>query len=85
MSVHDGMVSDFDPRRALLDGVPETVIAQALPGAQLVKAFNHLPAGLLAEDPPINGGRRAVFLSSDNESAPATVERSPGRCGGPQQ
>jgi 8-hydroxy-5-deazaflavin:NADPH oxidoreductase len=57
-----------------LGGLPSSsVIARALPGAQLVKAFNHLPAGVLAEDPAINGGRRVVFLSSDDESATATV------------
>jgi 8-hydroxy-5-deazaflavin:NADPH oxidoreductase len=57
-----------------LGGLPSsTVIAQALPGAQLVKAFNHLPAGVLAIDPASNGGRRVVFLSSDDESATATV------------
>lgn len=57
-----------------LGGVPSSsVIAKALPGARLVKAFNHLPARVLAEDPAINGGRRAVFLSSDDESATATV------------
>jgi 8-hydroxy-5-deazaflavin:NADPH oxidoreductase len=50
-----------------------SVIARALPGAQLVKAFNHLPARVLAEDPAINGGRRVVFLSSDDESAAVTV------------
>ena len=48
-------------------------IARALPGAQLVKAFNHLPARVLAEDPAVNGGRRVVFLSSDDENATATV------------
>jgi len=57
-----------------LDGVPSSsVIARALPGAQLVKAFNHLPARVLAEDPAVKGGRRVVFLSSDDESATATV------------
>ncbi|WP_308420759.1 NADPH-dependent F420 reductase [Dyella caseinilytica] len=57
-----------------LGGVPSSsVVAQALPGAQLVKAFNHLPARVLAEDPAINGGRRVVFLSGDDESATATV------------
>jgi len=50
-----------------------SVIARALPGAQLVKAFNHLPARVLAEDPAVNGGRRVVFLSSDDEGAIATV------------
>jgi 8-hydroxy-5-deazaflavin:NADPH oxidoreductase len=57
-----------------LDGVPSSsVIARALPGARLVKVFNHLPARVLAEDPAINGGRRVAFLSSDDESATATV------------
>lgn len=57
-----------------LGGVPSSaVVAQALPGAQLVKAFNHLPAHVLAEDPAVHGGRRVVFLSSDDESASATV------------
>lgn len=35
--------------------------------------LSHLPARILAEDPAINGGRRAVFLSSDDQSATATV------------
>ena len=52
---------------------PSAVIALAMPGVRLVKAFNHLPARILAEDPSINGGRRVVFLSSDDESAAATV------------
>jgi hypothetical protein len=57
-----------------LSGLPSsTVISRALPGARLVKAFNHLPAGILAQDPAINGGRRVVFLSSDDEGATATV------------
>ena len=57
-----------------LGDVPSSsVVAQALPGAQLVKAFNHLPARVLAEDPASNAGRRVVFLSSDDESATATV------------
>jgi predicted dinucleotide-binding enzyme len=57
-----------------LDSLPSSsVVAQALPGARLVKAFNHLPARVLAEDPAVNGGRRVVFLSSDDESATATV------------
>ncbi|MFA1624666.1 NADPH-dependent F420 reductase [Rhizobium mongolense] len=57
-----------------LGGLPSSaVIAKAFPGAQFVKGFNHLPAGVLAEDPVINGGRRVVFLSSDDVSAIATV------------
>jgi predicted dinucleotide-binding enzyme len=53
-----------------LDDLPSSVvIAQAMPGAKLVKAFNHLPAKTLAEDPAVSGGRRVVFLSSDDEGA----------------
>jgi predicted dinucleotide-binding enzyme len=57
-----------------LDGLPSSVvISRALPGARLVKAFNHLPAGVLAQDPDVKGGRRVIFLSSDDESATASV------------
>jgi len=49
------------------------VISQSLPGVKLVKGFNHLPAKLLAEDPDIKGGRRVIFLSSDDESAMVAV------------
>jgi 8-hydroxy-5-deazaflavin:NADPH oxidoreductase len=57
-----------------LDGLPSSaVIARALPGARLVKAFNHLPAKVLAADPNVNGGRRVIFLSSDDESATVPV------------
>ena len=57
-----------------LDGLSSSVvISRSLPGARLVKAFNHLPAGILAQDPNVKGGRRVVFLSSDDESATASV------------
>jgi predicted dinucleotide-binding enzyme len=57
-----------------LDGLPSSaVIARAFPGASLVKGFNHLPAGVLAEDPAIDGGRRVVFLSSDDDGATARI------------
>ena len=49
------------------------VISQAFPGAKLVKAFNQLAAEVLAEDPNVKGGRRVVFLSSDDEGAAAQV------------
>jgi 8-hydroxy-5-deazaflavin:NADPH oxidoreductase len=57
-----------------LDNLPSSaIVAKALPGAHLVKAFNHLPAGVLAQDPGTAGGRRVIFLSSDDEGATATV------------
>ena len=53
-----------------LGNLPSSVvISQALPGASLVKAFNHLPAKTLAEDPDVEGRRRVVFLSSDDQNA----------------
>ena len=57
-----------------LGGLPSSVvISKALTGARLVKAFNHLPAQKLAEDPNIKGGRRVIFLSSDDEKAAEQV------------
>jgi len=51
-----------------LGGLPSsTVIAKAFHGARFVKGFNHLPAGLLAADPQVEGGRRVVFLASDDD------------------
>lgn len=54
-------------------GVSSAVVAKAFPGARLVKGFNHLLARTLATDPHVKGGRRVVFLSSDDESATASV------------
>ncbi len=64
----------FDVPVGELDGLPSSaVIAKALPGARLVKGFNHLPARVLAEDPAVKGGRRVVFLASDDDTAVAPV------------
>jgi 8-hydroxy-5-deazaflavin:NADPH oxidoreductase len=53
-----------------LDALPSSaVVAKAFPGAKVVKGFNHLAAERLAADPSVNGGRRVVFLSSDDEGA----------------
>ena len=49
------------------------VISQAFRGAKLVKAFNQLTAEVLAEDPNVKGGRRVVFLASEDEGAAAQV------------
>ena len=54
-------------------GVSSAVVAKAFRGARLVKGFNHLLARTLATDPHVKGGRRVVFLSSDDESAAALV------------
>ena len=53
-----------------LGGQPSSkVVAQAFAGARLVKGFNHLPAAVLEQDPAVHGGRRVVFLASDEEDA----------------
>ena len=57
-----------------LEGQPSSkFIAQAFTGARVVKAFNHLPAATLAADPAVDGGRRVIFVSSDNDAAATPV------------
>jgi len=57
-----------------LGGRPSSkVVAQAFTGARLVKGFNHLIAGVLNQDPAVNGGRRVVFLASDDADAAAQI------------
>jgi 8-hydroxy-5-deazaflavin:NADPH oxidoreductase len=64
----------FPPEK--LGNLPSSVvISQSLPGASLVKAFNHLAARTLAEDPNVDRGRRVVFLSSDDQSAANKVAK----------
>ena len=53
-----------------LGGQPSSkVVAQAFSGARLVKGFNHLGAANLDQDPAVHGGRRVVFLASDDDAA----------------
>ena len=57
-----------------LGGQPSSrFIAQAFTGAKLVKGFNHLGAGVLGQDPAVKGGRRVVFLASDDDGAAEEV------------
>jgi predicted dinucleotide-binding enzyme len=44
-------------------------VAQAFSGGKLVKGFNHLIAAILDQDPAVHGGRRVVFLASDDDDA----------------
>lgn len=44
-----------------------------VPGARVVKAFNHLQAHVLATDPQAEGGRRVLFYSGDDNAAKAEV------------
>ncbi|MES2132140.1 MAG: NADPH-dependent F420 reductase [Bacteroidota bacterium] len=57
-----------------LGGQPSAkFIAQAFTGGKLVKGFNHLGAAILGQDPAVHGGRRVVFLASDDERAEAEI------------
>src|SRR5476649_1521568 len=48
-------------------------VAQAFTGGSLVKGFNHLVAAVLDQDPAVHGGRRVVFLASDDDGAAAEI------------
>ncbi|WP_158670011.1 NADPH-dependent F420 reductase [Bradyrhizobium guangdongense] len=49
------------------------VFADLVPGARVVKAFNHLLPELLTADPAGEGGRRVLFYSGDEAGAKAAV------------
>ena len=53
--------------------VSSEVFADFVPGARVVKAFNHLRAELLAGDPRADGGRRVLFYSGNDNAAKAEV------------
>ncbi len=57
------------PLEMLGDQPSARVIANAFTGAKVVKGFNHLVARVLEQDPDIHGGKRVVFLASDDEDA----------------
>ena len=58
-----------------LGGHPSSAkaVAEAFTDGRLVKGFNHLGAAILERDPAVHGGRRVVFLASDDEDAAAEI------------
>ena len=57
-----------------MEGLPSAkFVAQAFAGGKLVKGFNHLGAASLEQDPAVHGGRRVIFLASDDDSAAAEI------------
>jgi 8-hydroxy-5-deazaflavin:NADPH oxidoreductase len=57
-----------------LGGQPSSrFVAQAFIGGRLVKGFNHLVAAVLDQDPAVHGGRRVVFLASDDDGAATEI------------
>ena len=69
------------PLEVLGDSPSSSLVARTFPGSGVVKAFNHLPAALLASDPAAHGGRRVVFLSSDDATASEAVAALAGQLG----
>ena len=57
----------------LVDQSSAKTVAQAFTGARVVKGFNHLGAPKLEQDPAVHGGRRVVFLASDDDGAAAEI------------
>jgi predicted dinucleotide-binding enzyme len=53
--------------------VSSEVFSDHVPGARVVKAFNHLRAEILGGDPKGDGGRRVLFYSGNNNPAKAAV------------
>ncbi|MDE5464621.1 NADPH-dependent F420 reductase [Bradyrhizobium sp. CSS354] len=49
------------------------VFADLVPGARVVKAFNHLLSELLAADPTTDGGKRVLFYSGDDAGAKTAI------------
>ena len=57
-----------------LGGQPSSkFVAHAFTGARLVKGFNHLVAAVLDQNPAVHGGRRVVFLASDDDGATTDI------------
>jgi predicted dinucleotide-binding enzyme len=57
------------------------VVADWVPGARLVKAFNTLPPAVLGADPRQGDGRRVIFMSGDDAAAKTDVGRLIDRMG----
>jgi predicted dinucleotide-binding enzyme len=57
------------PTKELVEQPSSRAVARAFAGSRLVKGFNHLPAATLGQDPAVQGGKRVVFLASDDDTA----------------
>jgi 8-hydroxy-5-deazaflavin:NADPH oxidoreductase len=71
-TIVDAMNTQAPPEE--LEGLPSSAfVAKAFTGARVVKGFNHLVAAVLDQDPAVHGGRRVVFLASDDDGAASEV------------
>lgn len=53
--------------------VSSDVFADLVPGARVVKAFNHLQPQIVSGDPKVGNGQRVLFYSGDDTSAKLDV------------
>ena len=61
-------------RAVELNGLTSSeALAKMVPGARVVKAFNHVLPHFLAGDPGAEGGRRVLFLAGDDADAKRDV------------
>lgn len=61
-------------RQVELGGLTSSeAFAGYVPGARVVKAFNHILPHLLAGDPRSEGGRRVLFMAGDDKAAKASL------------
>jgi 8-hydroxy-5-deazaflavin:NADPH oxidoreductase len=69
------LAPDARAERILKGRLSSHYVADVLPGARVVKAFNQLPARTLAARVPDGQGRRVVFIASDSAGASADVAK----------
>jgi predicted dinucleotide-binding enzyme len=62
------------PPEVLAGRLSSDMVAASMPGARVVKAFNQLPAAMLARDPAQDGGKRVVFIASNDDEAGGVVK-----------
>jgi len=75
-TIVDATNAHYEPDHAehILQGrLSSHYVADVLPGAQVVKAFNQLPARVLAAPVPAAQGRRVVFIASDSPESSAQI------------
>jgi predicted dinucleotide-binding enzyme len=67
------IIDAMNRREKVSEPTSTEVVAGEFSGAKVVRAFNQLPAAVLASDPFQDGGRRVMFVSSNDTDASVTV------------